>query len=251
MEVLEMQPVALITGAAKRIGRAIAIAFANGGYRVVAHYNKSREEAEELLAEIGGSSKGHLIIQCDFGKPGEAANLIPALAEEGMLPQCLVNNASCYSRARLADTTPEILQNSMQVNFASPFELMRSFANICKNGCIINITDQRNTFVDPDSGIYAIAKKALENATMAAALDWAPCIRVNAVAPGIVLPPPGKSWEGMQHIIPQIPMKRRSTEEDVANACIFLATQGNITGQTIYIDGGLHLMGHPIETKKP
>ena len=97
-------------------------------------------------------------------------------------------------------------------------------------------------------GVYAIAKKALQDATEAAALEWAPDIRVNAVAPGIVLPPPGGQWEKMLPLLDKIPLKQRTTEQEIANAVSFLIESTFITGQTIYADGGLHLLGAGIET---
>lgn len=243
-----MKKTVLVTGAAKRIGREIAKAFAISGWNVVIHFNRSEKEADELLAELGGLKAGHSCVRCDFSDIQAVAALIPSLERP---IDCLVNNASVYSRVLLKDTTPEILQEVFAVNFLAPFELMRSFAIIRGRGCIINITDQRVAAVDPDSGPYGLAKKALMDATEAAALDWAPAIRVNAVAPGIVISPPGVPPEKMQRLLPLIPMQTNSTPEDIASACLFLANSDNITGQTLFVDGGMHLQGYPLERRRP
>ena len=237
----------LITGAARRVGAEIARTFAGAGWRVVIHFNRSRQEAFALLDEIGGSGAGHFCVQCDFTDLHAVSALIPSLCSS---VDCLVNNASAYSRIRLANATPEVMRDVFTVNFLAPFELMRTFAATQRKGCIIILTDQRTATVDPDSGPYAIAKKALGDATEAAALDWAPDIRVNAVAPGIVMPPPGVPSDRMQKLLPHIPMQTNASPKDIAAACLFLTTSENITGQTLFVDGGMHLQGYPIETRK-
>ncbi|MBQ6472782.1 MAG: SDR family oxidoreductase [Victivallales bacterium] len=238
----------LITGAAKRIGRSLALAFAEAGWRVAIHYNQSREEAESLLAQLGGVTAGHAIVQADFSVPSAASEVIPALTRQGFIPDALINSASKYTRLSLADIAPERLASALAVNFQAPFELMRSFRSHVGRGCIINILDQRVAYVDPAAGPYALAKKSLRDATLAAALEWAPDIRVNAIAPGLVLSPPGVPAERLQPLIARIPARRRTTEGDLAAAALFLAASPAITGQILYVDGGLHLLGHAVES---
>ena len=238
----------LITGAAKRIGRSLALAFAESGWRVAIHYNRSRDEAEALLASLGGTATGHAIVQADFSEPASAARVIPDLQTQGFIPDVLINSASKYTRLPLAKATPELLSEAMTVNFQAPFELMRSFHSQIGKGCIINILDQRVAYVDPAAGPYALAKKSLRDATLAAALEWAPDIRVNAIAPGLVLSPPGVPAERLQPLISRIPTQARTTEGDLGSAALFLATSPAITGQILYVDGGLHLLGHAVES---
>jgi NAD(P)-dependent dehydrogenase (short-subunit alcohol dehydrogenase family) len=238
-----MPSTVLITGAALRIGRAIAKAFAAQGDRVVIHYRHSATAAHELLAELGGEARGHRLVQADLADLGAAAQLIPDLLAQGLSIDCLINNASHYSRRPLRDCDQQAMANVFAINFFAPFALMRAFALHCQRGCIINLLDQRVNAVDPQAGAYALAKKALRDATEAAASEWAPAIRVNAVAPGLVLPPPGVPPERMAALIHNIPSQKRSTEEDVAAACLFLAQAQAVTGQILYVDGGLHLVG--------
>ena len=237
----------LITGAAKRIGRAIAMAFADDGWSIILHCNHSLDEAEELRHSLPGS--GHSVIQGDFSTAESITAFLENLERSNLHFGCLVNSASCYSRLPLAATALQEMTAIYNVNFFAPFQLMRFFAEKMKTGCIINITDQRVSSVDPAAGIYALAKKSLRDATEAAALDWAPAIRVNAIAPGLVLSPPGVPPEKIEPLLKKVPMRTRTTEQEIAQACLFLAHAETITGQTLYLDGGMHLQGHPLETR--
>ncbi|MFA4944128.1 MAG: SDR family oxidoreductase [Lentisphaeria bacterium] len=240
----------LVTGGAVRIGRAIAERFARGGAAVAVHCFRSVREAAALLATLPPPRAGaHRLVQADLRSPQACAELIPGLVAAGFTPDCLVNNASAYRRAPLAELTPERLQADFQLNFFAPFELMRAFANHCGRGVILNLLDQRVATVDPGAGSYGFAKKALRDATEAAALQWAPRIRVNGVAPGFVLPPPGVPPAAMAKFVAQIPLGRRSAEAEVAEACWFLAGAPTVTGQVLYVDGGLHLTALAVAEK--
>ncbi len=236
----------LITGAAKRIGRAIATAFANDGWSVILHCNRSIADAEALLRNLPGG--GHSIVQGEFSTAESITAFLESLENSRLHFDCLVNSASCYLRKPLAATSLQEMTTIYNINFFAPFQLMRLFAEKMKAGCIINITDQRTASVDPAAGIYALAKKSLRDATDAAALDWAPAIRVNAIAPGLVLSPPGVPPEKIEPLLKKVPMRTRTTEQEIAQACLFLAHAETITGQTLYLDGGMHLQGYPLET---
>ncbi len=236
----------LITGAAKRIGRAIATAFADNGWSVILHCNRSLAEAEELCHSLPGG--GHVVVQGDFSTAESINAFLESLEGSRLHFDCLVNSASCYLRKPLVATTLQEMTAIYNVNFFAPFQLMRFFAEKMKSGSIINITDQRTASVDPAAGIYALAKKSLRDATEAAALDWAPSIRVNAVAPGLVLSPPGVPPEKIKPLLKKVPMRTRITEQEIAQACLFLAHAETITGQTLYLDGGMHLQGFPLES---
>ncbi|MCK5803268.1 MAG: SDR family oxidoreductase [Lentisphaeria bacterium] len=233
----------LITGAGVRIGRATASAFAKAGARVVIHYNSSEAEAHSLLGELATISPGHECVKADLMQAAERGKLIASLVADGRALNCLVNNASVYRRCPLTHVIAESLRADYEINFVAPFLLMRDFARYCEEGNIINLLDQRVATVDPSASTYGFAKKSLRDATEAAAVQWAPRIRVNAVAPGVVLPPPGADPAKIERIIRLIPMARNSAEEEIAEACLFLARAETITGQVLYVDGGLHLVG--------
>ena len=236
----------LITGAAKRIGRAIAMAFADDGWSIILHCNRSIAEAEKLRHSLPGN--GHAVVQGDFATAESITAFLENMEHSNLHFDCLVNSASCYLRKSLVATSLQKMTTLYNVNFFAPFQLMRFFAEKMKSGCIINITDQRTASVDPDAGIYALTKKSLRDATEAAALDWAPAIRVNAIAPGLVLSPPGVPPEKIKPLLEKVPMRTRTTEQEIAQACLFLAHTETITGQTLYLDGGMHLQGYPLET---
>ena len=233
----------LITGAARRIGKAIAKAFATEGFAVVVHCNRSVTEADELVAELKASGAAARAVSCDLAKQEGAETLMADVLSDGGGLDVLVNNASVYRRGPLAETSPELLERDFGVNFRAPFELMRQYRNRCERGCIVNLLDYRVRLADPASGGYGLAKKALADLTEAAALEWAPGFRVNGVAPGIVLPPDGVPMERMRRLVERIPTQCRTTEEDVASAVLFMARTPSVNGQILYLDGGLHLLG--------
>ncbi|MBP5638876.1 MAG: SDR family oxidoreductase [Victivallales bacterium] len=234
----------LITGAARRIGRAIAEAFAAEGYAVVVHCHHSSEEASALAEDLKQTYCRPEIraVSCDLTAADAPARLMDDVLSDGGL-DVLVNNASVYRRGTLASLSPELLDGDLDINFRAPFELMRCYRNRCSSGCIINLLDYRVRLADPASAGYAIAKKALADVSEAAALEWAPSFRVNAIAPGIVIPPEGVPKERMQRLIDKIPTRCRTTESDVAKAALFLAETPSVNGQILYLDGGLHLLG--------
>ncbi|MBQ2336141.1 MAG: SDR family oxidoreductase [Victivallales bacterium] len=229
----------LITGSAKRIGAAVARYFAEKGHAVVVHCNTSIKEAEALVASFPNPSI-HQIVQMDLTLPDAPSKLFGILKKNP--PDVLVNNASVYSRTPLADATPSVMQDAFNINFMIPFELMRCFHNVCKKGNIINILDHRVDHPDPVSGPYAFAKKSLRDATLAAAIDWAPEFRVNAVAPAFVLPPDGVPLEKMDHLIQASPTKVRPTPLDIARAIDYLLQTPCLTGEIIHLSSGLHLL---------
>jgi len=239
----------LITGAAVRIGRGIALAMARAGAAVAVHYHRSEAEAAALLAELESISSGHCVTGADLRISQQRDALIPGLLERGFGLNCLVNNASFYRRSPLLAITAEQWDEDYGLNFLAPFRLMCDFARLCKHGCIINILDQRVTGIDPSAGAYGFAKKSLRNATEAAAVQWAPDIRVNGVAPGFVFPPPGVAVEKMAKFLAGIPAGKASTPEEVAEACVFLAGSETITGQILFVDGGLHLVRQAVAEK--
>lgn len=228
----------LVTGGAVRIGRAICTAFANAGAKVIIHYNKSGKEAAELLEILGGEKAGHRTVKCELSDLAAAAGLIQSLGKTDIL----VNNASIFIPCPLSSEKLPDAKKQMDINFRAPLILMRKFMEAkIKEGCIINLLDQRIAKTSPNDGSYTLSKKALAEATSTAALEWAPRIRVNGVAPGAILPPRGMEKSKMKIQISMTPMKKAPSPGEVAKACIFLAESDSITGQIIYVDGGQHL----------
>lgn len=235
---MALQRTVLVTGGAVRIGAEICRAFAAAGWQVAIHCRNSVDAARALVEELHDQAS---VFHADLTDIEERDELIPAvIARLGGL-DVLVNNASVYRRRALAQCDDDALADDFNINFVAPFQLMRQFHRHARQGSIINLLDCRVEWVDPGAGTYGLAKKALRDATEAAALAWAPDIRVNGVAPGLSLPPPGVAAEKMKPLIGAVPMKRPSPPEDIAAACRFLAEADSITGQVLFIDGGLHL----------
>ena len=247
----QSSPVALITGGARRIGAAIARRLHSDGFRLVLHCRNSRTEAEELARELGGEAWTSLLCgdlaDCDF-----LANLVSeAAAIHGRL-DLLVNNASVYRRMSLEETSIAELQSQFLLNCFGPIELMRRFAQRHQPGCIVNLLDGRIDKCDTGAAAYLLSKQSLADATRAAALEWA-CygLRVNGVAPGLVRPADGVPMERMRHLLEAIPLRCRSSEEEIAAAVSYLASMPSVTGEILYVDGGLHLADTAIGERKP
>lgn len=224
---------ALVTGGAVRIGKAITQALQAAGVEVVVHYRNSKAEAEALSP---------FTVQANLQCLEECAGLID---RAGPL-DILVNNASIFTKDTLADATPERVRREFNVNLFAPMELVRAFAEQTEKGAIINLLDRRIACNDTSCVPYLIAKKGLEDLTKLAALEYAPQIRVNAVAPGPVLPPPGSSAESARELAGRLPLDRLPTLGNIAEAVLFLLQAESITGQTLFVDGGQHLLGNGV-----
>lgn len=224
---------ALVTGGALRIGKAITEALQAAGAEVVVHYRNSKAEAKALSP---------FTVQADLQSMEECSRLI----ERAGPLDILINNASIFTKDSLADSAPERVRREFQVNLFAPMELMRTFAAQGGQGAVVNLLDRRIACNDTSCVPYLIAKKGLEDLTKLAALDYAPGIRVNAVAPGPVLPPPESSAESAREMAGNIPLEQLPAPENIAEAVLFLLQAESITGQTLYIDGGQHLLGNGV-----
>lgn len=224
---------ALVTGGAVRIGRAITMALQKAGVEVVVHYRNSKSEAETLSLHT---------VQADLERPEECA----ALIEQAGKLDILINNASLFTKDTLSTTTPERTQREFQVNLFAPMELTRAFAQKMGRGAVVNLLDRRIRCHDTSCVPYSISKRGLEELTKLAALEYAPHVRVNAVAPGPVLPPPGSAAENARELAGHIPLDALPSPEQIAEAIVFLLQAEAVTGQIIYVDGGQHLLGNGV-----
>lgn len=236
---------ALVTGAAQRLGRAISLALAEAGVNVVIHYHRSADEAEALRRELEVLGVGAWTVVADLGRPEEYQTLVTrALAAAGTL-DILVNNASIFPRATLADVSWNDLLASLEVNAWAPFVLSREFHQHVGHGAIINLLDTRVQGYDWAHVAYILSKHALAVLTRMTALEYAPAIRVNAVAPGLILPPPGQDESYLQRLHDTVPLKRHGSAADIAAAVRFLLQSDFVTGQVLFVDGGRHLKENP------
>ena len=234
---------ALITGAGRRIGRAIAHALAQDGYAVVLHANHSRAEAEKLAGEIVGAGGQAVVVLADLAEPKAVRGLMPAAAAFGPLT-LLVNNASQFDEDEIATLERARFERTIAVNLTAPVFLAQAFAAQALDGAdasIVNIANQRVLKPTPRFFSYTLSKSALASATVTLAQALAPNVRVNAVAPGPTLPSPRQTAEQFARQASAVPIKRGPSPQDIAAAVVYLAQAKSVTGVAIAVDGGQHL----------
>jgi len=235
---------ALVTGAARRIGKGIALFLAEKGYNIALHYSSSDDDAQKTAAAIREMGVKCEMFKCDFSDEAETFSLIQRVFRTFPALTLLVNNASIFERGTIADTDVNKFNRYIAVNVKAPFFLTRDFAHLCKTGHIINILDSGITHAFAKRGnyaVYTLSKRALAELTGISAIEFAPDIRVNAVAPGLIFPPAGKSDDFLDKKAQNIPLKRKGSVADIVKAVEYLLENDFITGQVLYIDGGEHL----------
>ncbi len=233
---------ALITGAAKRIGEQIALALAAEGVNIVIHYRRSAKEADDLRRRIMDQGVQAWSVGADFENPAEYETLISrTLSTAGSL-EILINSASIFLPDSIQNIDFPSLVRHLQVNAWVPLILGREFKNRTERGKIINLLDTRISGFDPAHTAYILSKQALAVLTRMMAVDFAPRFTVNAVAPGLILPPSGKDQSYLDRLAETIPLKRHGSPGDVAEAVLYLLKSDFITGEVLFVDGGRHLM---------
>jgi NAD(P)-dependent dehydrogenase (short-subunit alcohol dehydrogenase family) len=242
---------ALITGAGRRIGRAIALAVSRAGYAVVLNSHASRTEAEKLAAEIIAAGGRAVVVLADLADPDAVRGLIAAASAFGLLT-LLVNNASEFEPDEIGNLERARFERTMAVNFTAPLFLVQAFAAQAPAGSdasVVNIVDQRVLKPTPLFFSYGMSKAALHNATTMLAQALAPAIRVNAVAPGPTLPSPRQSDQQFAAQAAAVPLKHGPSPEDIAAAVLYLAQAASVTGVTIAVDGGQHLAWRTVDSE--
>lgn len=238
-----MNKTALITGASKRVGRAIVEMLASYGWSIIIHYHTSEKEAEELEAWLKKKypNQEFYRVKANLEREEEVEAIIPSIIEKSGPFDLLVNNASLFDGGYLAKTGLQLFNSQMDVNFKAPFVLIRDFAEYCKKGNIINLVDTRITTNRSNFAAYSLSKKALWELTKMAALEYAPDILVNAIAPGMSIPPEGKSYEYLERLAAKIPAGKPVGLEPILKGIMYIIKSGGLTGQLLFADGGEHL----------
>lgn len=233
----------LITGGAKRIGRATALYLAKHGYDLAIHYNRSETAALTLQKEIEELGQScHLFRSTLTGIESDAQLLIKEVLGKCPSLSGLINNASNFKAARLAETDESLLQAQFNDNLYNALFLSKSFQSLVKKGSIVNILDtyiHKNPF---NHTAYILAKKSLAELTKLNAREFGPNIRVNAVAPGLILPSSVEEEKLFEKLIPATPLQRVGQPNEIAHAIDFLLSNNYITGQIITVDGGKSLV---------
>lgn len=236
---------ALVTGAARRIGRAIAIDLAAAGWEVAVHYHRSADAARETCAAIGSVGGRAVSVRADLGCEDDSAALIEAAAHAlGGPLSCLINNASVFEADEALNATRASWDRHMEVNLRAPFVLSQELVRRLPAGAqanIINILDQRVWRLTPYFTSYTVSKMGLWTLTRTLAMALAPAVRVNAIGPGPTLPSPRQSEAQFARQWQSLPLRRPVAPEEICAAVRFLLDAQSLTGQMIAIDAGQHL----------
>jgi NAD(P)-dependent dehydrogenase (short-subunit alcohol dehydrogenase family) len=236
--------IALITGGSKRLGRAITLALAQQGAGIVVHYNQSEQAAETLCSELHDMGRSACKVQADLTDSDQTKALFEHAVSEAGPIDILINNASTFNKETIWETTEPSLSRNLQVHCLAPLILARALAKQDRPAQVVNLLDTRVTVYDREHASYHLSKRILLTLTRMLAFELAPAITVNAVAPGLILPPAGQDETYLQKLAHCNPLNRYGNAQDIADAVLFLLHARFITGQVIYVDGGYHMKGH-------
>jgi NAD(P)-dependent dehydrogenase (short-subunit alcohol dehydrogenase family) len=235
---------ALVTGAARRIGRTVALDLAAHGFGVGVHYHRSREEADEVVGVIKAKGGRAVALRADLGREADTTGLVGALADALGPPSLLVNNASLFERDDALTATRASWDAHLETNLRAPFVLSQEFARHLPDsadGLIVNMLDQRVWNVTPHFTSYTVSKAGLWTITQTLALALAPRVRVNAIGPGPVLPSSRQTQAQFDRQVGSVPLQRSARLEEICAAIHFMIAATSMTGQMIALDGGQHL----------
>jgi NAD(P)-dependent dehydrogenase (short-subunit alcohol dehydrogenase family) len=235
--------VALVTGGAVRVGRALSLGFAEAGFDVVVHYNTSGRAAREVENKIVGLGRRALLAPGDVSESGDIARIADQVEREFGRLDVLVNSASNFYSTPVMEVTESEWDQVMAVNLKAPFLMAQAAAPMLQRsrGCIVNILDLSAVQAWTSYPHHAVSKAGLLHLTRILAKAMAPHVRVNAVAPGTVLPPESFDPEALERERRRTPLGKLGTPQDVVRTVLFLQASPFITGEMILVDGGRHL----------
>lgn len=235
---------ALVTGSARRIGKAIAKGLAADGWDVAVHYNRSGGEASRLVDELQSFGVRAAAVQCDLADCAAVSGLIAECARHLGPLNCLVNNASLFEFDDPAGFDPDTWDKHAAINLRAPLLLVRQFAAQVPPhavGCVVNMLDQKVFNLNPDFFSYTLTRIAMEGATRMLAMSLAPRVRVCGIAPGITLVSGDQTPQGFERAHTHAPLGHSSDVEDIVEAVRYAIRAKSMTGHTLVVDGGQHL----------
>jgi len=239
-----MPKTVLITGAARRIGRALAESLAADGWTVAVHFHGSSQAADEALAAITAKGGEAIACEADLSDAKAVEALVPTVVKQIGPLGCLINNASLFERDDIHTATLASWESHIAVNLRAPFFLSQAFAKQLpadKTGAIINMVDERVWHLTPHFASYTLSKAGLWTLTQTLAMALAPRIRVNAIGPGPTLPSPRQTQAQFDAYSRKMPLERGTTPAEICAAARFILAAPAMTGQMIALDGGQHL----------
>ena len=234
-------PTAVVTGAAKRLGREISLALAGKGYDIVIHYNHSSGEAEQLADEIRSKGCQSRLFQADFSDIDSLETTAEKLFEENQEYRILINNASIFNPVSFEETTFDQFRQYFSIHLFYPFFLTKYFSRKAKKGVVVNILDSRIVKDDIEFFPYTLSKKSLASFTRMSARALGPAIRVNGLCPGPVLPPDFEDKSTMEQKVSELPLQKTVAVSDILRALHYLLDNESVTGEFLFVDSGMHL----------
>ena len=239
-------PIALITGAGKRIGKAIALTLAHHGWDIAIHYHHSQSDALSTQLLIEQMGRQAICVQCDLGDTQDVASLSSRVQQQLGHPTLLVNNASLFEYDNPEQMNVDLFDQHMTINVKAPILLSEAFYKTQKannqQGVIVHLLDQKLVNPNPDYLSYTLSKAALSASIPLLALHYAPFVRVMGIAPGLTLPSGPQSVNHFNTIQTMNPLGHSPTPEDIAKSVLYIAEVNSLTGSTIYVDAGQHLV---------
>ena len=240
--------VALVTGAGRRIGRVIALGLARAGWDLALHYRASEAEARALAGEIAALGRRAVTLHADLSDEAAVRALLPRAVQALGAVHCVVNNASLFDYDDAQAFSSAKLDAHMHANVAAPILLAQALHAATPDGAqaaVINLLDQKLYNLNPDFLSYTLSKAALHTATTMLAQALAPKVRVVGIAPGLTMVSGDQTAAGFANAHQQTPLGRSSTPEDIADAVVYAASARAVTGTTLLVDGGQHLLPLP------
>lgn len=210
---------------------------------MVIHYRSSREDAEATANAVRDEGRKAWLVQADLAEPGRAESLFSEAVDLAGPIDLLVNSASIFPAGTVDDLSEKTLFENLQVNTLAPFILSRRLYEQERSGCIVNLLDTRIVDYDRKHVPYHLSKRTLFSITRMLSVEYAPRVRVNSVAPGLILPPPGEDESFLERMAHTNPLHTHGTAGQIALSIVFLMWNEFVTGQVLFVDGGRHLKG--------
>ena len=231
-------PSVIITGGGVRLGRAMALHLAKKGFDIALHHNTSAKNAGETIAEIRSTGGRCEPFACDFTDLAAVEKLIETITAQFSDIELLINSAANFIQEDVEHTSTKTLQDTININLMTPYLLMREYKKWVNRGMIVNILDERISRNVPTFAAYSVAKVGLSHLTHLAAIEWGATVRVNGIAPGLILPPSGSTEDYLARGKHLIPTQSHGTVDDICRGLDYLLESSFVNGETLFIDGG-------------
>ncbi|MFQ5450052.1 MAG: SDR family oxidoreductase [Nitrospinaceae bacterium] len=231
-------PAAIVTGGAVRLGRAMALHLAQKGFDIALHHHASACAAEEAARRARDLGVRCETYPCDFTDLSASEGLMEGITRDFSDIELLINNASIFVHENIEQSRTDTLRNSFHINLMTPYLLMREYKRRVNRGMIINILDERIARNVPAFAAYSVTKVGLSHLTHLGALEWGDKVRVNGIAPGLILPPAGEPADYLEREAKKIPVRDHGCPEDILRALDYLLESPFVNGETLFVDGG-------------